>query len=107
VRLVEGEYRHSLTEELKRELPIRAAAIVMIDCDLYESALQALDFVGDYLVDGSVVLFDDWYNFKGDPNRGEQRAFREWLGRNPRLGASRYMNYAWHGLSFIVNQSSS
>ena len=28
--------------------------------------------------DGTVIIFDDWYAFKGNPNLGEQRAFREW-----------------------------
>ena len=25
-----------------------------------------------------MLLFDDWYHYRGDPNAGEQRAFREW-----------------------------
>lgn len=65
VHLIEGFYRDSLTRELKDKLPIRAAAVLMVDCDLYDSARQVLEFSGDYLGHGSVVIFDDWYNFKG------------------------------------------
>src|SRR5207249_2883975 len=54
VRLVEGYYSESLTEKLKHDLPIRAAAVLMIDCDLYESTQQALDFAGQYLGHGDV-----------------------------------------------------
>ena len=102
VQLIEGFYEDSLKEELKAKLPIRAAAVVMVDCDLYESARLVLDFVTDYLVHGSILMFDDWYNFKGDPQRGEQRAFYEWLARNPAIKTSRYLNFGWHGLSFII-----
>lgn len=103
VRLVEGFYCDSLTEKLKNELPVRAAAVVMVDCDLYESTQQVLAFAGDYLRQGSLVLFDDGFNFKGDRNRGEQRAFNEWLEAHPQVQASRYLNFGWHGLSFIIH----
>jgi hypothetical protein len=103
VRLIEGFYGDSLTERLKHELPVRAAAVLMVDCDLYQSTQQVLAFAGDYIRHGSLLLFDDWYNFRGDRNRGEQKAFSEWLEANDRVEASRYMNFGWHGLSFIIH----
>jgi hypothetical protein len=102
VQLIEGYYCDSLRDERKSTLPIRSAAIVMVDCDLYESTQQVFDFIGSYLSHGSILLFDDWYNFKGNPNRGEQKAFNEWLERNAQIKALRYMNFGWHGLSFII-----
>jgi O-methyltransferase len=103
VRLIEGFYGDSLTPELKATLGVRSVAVLMVDCDLYESTKQVLDFAGEYLAHGAVLIFDDWYNFKGDPKRGEQKAFSEWLERNPRIKVARYMNFSWHGLSFIVH----
>jgi hypothetical protein len=104
VQIVEGVYRDTLVGALKTPLPVRAAAVVMIDCDYHESTQQALDFISDYVATGSVLLFDDWYNFKGRPDRGEQRAFDEWLTRNPAITAHRYLNFGWHGLSFILHR---
>jgi O-methyltransferase len=102
-RLVEGFYSDSLTPETREQLPVRSAAVVLIDCDFYESTRDVLEFIGPYLQHGSLLLFDDWYNFRGDPLRGEQRAFTEWLAANPRFSASRYINFGWHGLSFIIH----
>jgi hypothetical protein len=104
VQLTPGVYRETLTEELKATLPIRAAAIVMVDCDYYESTRQALQFVAGVVSPGSVLLFDDWQNFRGSPDRGQQKAFAEWLERHPELTASRYRSFGWHGVSFILHR---
>jgi len=103
VQIVPGFFGDSLTLQTRGELPIQAAAVVLIDCDLYESTIQVLDFITEYLVNGSVLIFDDWYNFKGDPRRGERKAFAEWLDRNRGFRASEYHRFAWHGLSFIIH----
>lgn len=80
--LVKGWYQDTLTTETKRRLELKAASVVHIDCDFYESSKLALDFVTDLVVDGSIIVFDDWWLFKGHPERGEQRAFREWTEAN-------------------------
>ena len=32
----------------------------------------------ELIQDGTVLIFDDWFAFRGNPRRGEQRAFAEW-----------------------------
>ena len=107
VDVVEGWYSETLNDQTKRRLGMKAAAIVWIDCDLYESTVPVLDFITDYVQDGTVVIFDDWHCFRGDPNRGEQRAFREWLERNPSVTASEFHKFGWHGNSFILHLADS
>lgn len=82
IKLVPGWFNESLTPETKRRLEITAASIVYVDCDYYESAVPALEFVTDLLVDGSILIFDDWFLFRGRSDRGEQRAFYEWRERH-------------------------
>lgn len=88
VVVIPGFYHESLTPACRLQHQLIHAAIVHVDCDLYESAVQVLDFVTPVLQDGSVLIFDDWFYYRGNPQRGEQGAFREWLGRNPHLMAS-------------------
>ena len=38
-------------------------ALAYIDCDLYESVRSVLLGIGDRLRNGSILIFDDWYNF--------------------------------------------
>ncbi len=104
VTLVEGFYDESLTPALAKSLPIESAAVIWIDCDLYHSTKTVLDWVTRYVVDGTVLCFDDWFNFKGNPGKGENRAFTEWLFKNPTIKASPYQTFGWHGKSFILHR---
>jgi hypothetical protein len=99
--LIEGFYNESLNDAAHTLLSSRKAAIVYIDCDLYDSTIQVLDFIQSYLMDGSIICFDDFYNYKGDPDQGEQKALAEFVQRQTRVRIIPYMDYAPLGKSFI------
>ena len=82
---VRGFYGESLTSELAARLLPKKAAVIYVDCDLYESAVPVLKFIRDFLQPGTVMVFDDWNCFVGDPDRGERRAFREFREENSSL----------------------
>ena len=65
VKIIPGWYSEVLNENTKKKLQIKKAAIVYVDCDLYESTVPVLDFITDYPVDGSILIFDDWNSFRG------------------------------------------
>lgn len=83
--VVKGFYDRSLTPVLAARLKPRKAAVVYIDCDLYESTVPVLEFIRDFLQPGTVIVFDDWNCFLGDPERGERRAWAEFTARHPEL----------------------
>ncbi len=85
IRTVKGFYSDSLTQKLKNELLPSRAAVVYIDCDLYESTVPVLRFCKDFLQKGTIIIFDDWNNLFGDPDRGERKAWREFLEDYPNL----------------------
>jgi hypothetical protein len=104
LHIVEGFYEDSLV----RPSTIAACgqsrcALLHIDCDFEVSATAALEFMTSRLQDGAVVLFDDWFLFRGRPDRGVQAAFARWL---PRSGyeATHYFNYSWVSAAFILHQ---
>lgn len=100
VQVIEGWYDQVLKPGV---VPVETkAAIVHIDCDYYESAKTVLNFITPHLTDGAVLIFDDWFRYHGNPNFGEQSAFREWQDQNPAWGAAEYQREgAWKN-SFIV-----
>jgi len=102
VTIVPGFYRNTLTEKTKRQLNLNRAAIVWIDCDIYESTKPVLDFITDHLTTGSIIAFDDWFLFGADPNAGEMRAAREWLEKNRNIRLVEYKQFGLFGQSFIV-----
>ncbi len=100
---VSGFYDQSLTREVKTKHKLTRASLVMIDCDLYESTVPVLDFLTDLVGQGTVLIFHDWFRFKGSPNQGEQRACREWLARNPHLELIEYWREGPQAVAFLVN----
>ena len=53
-------------------------AFLHIDVDLYSSAHEVLDMLRERIVPGTVIVFDDFFNFPGW-REGEYRAFREFV----------------------------
>ncbi len=79
--LVPGWFDATLTPESAPE----SIALAHIDCDLYASTKVVLEFLAPRLVDGAIVVFDDWWLYRGRPDRGEQRAFAEFRAEHPEL----------------------
>src|SRR5215510_10639280 len=92
LKTVKGFYDESLTPELREQLLPEKAAVVYIDCDLYSSTTSALNFAKDFLQRGTILVFDDWFCFHGDPNKGERRAFHEFCRRNPEMKFEDYIH---------------
>jgi len=91
-------------QTLPRTVPAKYAqvALVHVDCDLYESTREVLTALAPVLSDGAVLLFDDWFHYKGNPGKGEARAFAEFLAAHPEWGAAQYRAYATFCNSFIL-----
>ncbi|MGY1721919.1 class I SAM-dependent methyltransferase [Blastococcus sp. SYSU DS0533] len=72
---------------------------VHVDGDLYSSAVTVLELVGPRLAAGSVLVFDEFFNFPGWEAH-EFRAWQEWLTRT---GArAEYMAYTSNDEQVVV-----
>jgi hypothetical protein len=100
--LVPGFYDESLKVNQTDKLGIKQAAIVYVDCDLYESTVPVLNYILPILQTGTIIAFDDYFCFNGDPERGGQLALREFLQRNPKLKMTDYLTIGWSGKAFIT-----
>ena len=91
--LVEGWYRDTLTPD-RRSIFLRPVSIVLIDCDTYDSARLALDFVHPCLSRISVIMLDDWrLNDLDLKYMGERRAYEEFLELHPEFKSQRIRSY--------------
>ncbi len=95
VFLVKGWFDETLNERLLQKYGISKASVIMIDCDLYSSSKQALDFCGPLIKDEAIIFFDDWDGGMNLAERGlgERRAFDEFLQRHRDLTATEFGNY--------------
>jgi hypothetical protein len=103
VLLTKGFFEATLNDETKEAHAIRKAGVIMVDCDLYQSAKEALEFCEPLILDRSVVFFDDWYPLalKG---MGEKKAFDEFLARYPTLEATELYDFEPNGKVFLVSR---
>jgi len=100
--LVVGPYRETVPATIGSK--VTEAALVHVDCDLYEAARDVLFGIEPALQDGAMVLFDDWFHYKGDPNKGEARALREFLSAHPHWEAVHYRSYGVFCNAFIMHR---
>ncbi len=97
-----GPFERTIPAAIPSRVP--KAALVHVDCDLYESARTVLFGVEPALQDGTLVCFDDWFMYRGSPDKGEARAFREFLEAHPRWRAVPYQTYSVFCRSFILHR---
>lgn len=102
--LIKGFFDQSLTPETRAEHSMSSAAVVMIDCDLYQSTVPVLEFIAGMIQDNTVFLFDDWRCFPRE-DQGEPRAFREFLASHSHWRAEPFMEFGTYGQAFIMHSS--
>ncbi|MCJ0904395.1 TylF/MycF/NovP-related O-methyltransferase [Rhodococcus sp. ARC_M6] len=77
-QLIPGLFGDTLPSFLEQETgPV---AFLHLDADLYSSTKTVLDLLGDRLVPGSVVIFDEFFNYPGWQHH-EYRAWTEFVTR--------------------------
>ena len=103
VNILEGFYEDTLSSDLKKKYNMNKASIILIDCDLYNSAKIVLNFITDLIQDGTIIIFDDWFAYKGSPNKGEQLATKDWLLENKNIKLIPFARYGIYQQSFIVH----
>lgn len=100
--LVAGFIDETLTAEAVANRGIDRIAVAMFDLDLGEPTKLALDFVVPRLQPGSVLMFDEFFMFKGDPTLGEAGALATFQASHPAFQLRHYMDYGAGGRVFIA-----
>ena len=105
VTIVPGFFEETLTKKSARDYGITLARVVFIDCDLFDPALLALEFVQPLLQKGTVLIMDDYYSYRGDPKLGVQGAFAEFSRRHPEYVWRRVYDYGFGGIGMILGHT--
>lgn len=77
----------------------QSVAFLHVDCDLYSSTKTIFDHLGERLTAGSVIVFDEYFNYPGWREH-EYRAFQELV--QARSLRYRYLMYNTHSLNVAV-----
>jgi O-methyltransferase len=101
VTFVSGFYSESVAPDRRAALPT-TASLVYVDCDMYDSTVDALDYLGGVVGHGTIVAFDDYFCWSPKRSSGEQVALDEFLETRPDLTFHPFHPIGWHGMSFYV-----
>lgn len=102
--LIKGFFDKTLNDDLKEKYSLKKISLALIDCDLYTSTADVLNFIGDLIFDETILMFDDWNCFDKDNNRGQRRALKEFLEKNPIFTLEELFSYGTWGQVFIVRK---
>jgi predicted O-methyltransferase YrrM len=82
--LVVGWFSDTLNEQTRSELPSSSAPLIMIDCDIYSAAAEALEFCEPHITGPTVIVFDDWHSGGlAERGLGEAKAWQEFRAAHP------------------------
>jgi hypothetical protein len=108
IRIFEGFYNsipeHKEYQDLIKNKLNNRAALVCVDCNLYDSYLEALNLVLPFLQTGMILYLDD-YNSSPQNKKNPRAAFEEFksvLG----FELTPFLDVGWWGKSFIVSSKS-
>ena len=102
MRIVEGFYKNTIANKTTKDLNIDKARVVLIDCDLKDSARLALEFIKPSIQEGTIILFDDFVFYKGNKNKGEYGAFMDFQKKHPEMLFRRIFDYGYGSRAFIA-----
>lgn len=99
--VVPGFFDQTLTRLSPEDAPMNIA-LAYIDCDLYSSTKTVLQFLLPRLKHGMIIAFDDYFCWSASQISGERKAMLELLSNDGTWSLLPYMEYGWHGNSFVV-----
>ncbi|MGI9451925.1 MAG: TylF/MycF/NovP-related O-methyltransferase, partial [Geminicoccaceae bacterium] len=109
VALIKGWFSDSCTPATRAQHQMKKAGIIMIDSDLYSSAVEALNFCEPLIGRHALIIFDEYYpGGRDDRFLGEEKAFAEFLEANPDITSTKLdENYSFGSRMFLLERSTS
>jgi len=101
--VVPGWFDQTLDKATRAQHRIERACLIFIDCDLYESAVPIFQFLTPLIHEGTVLVIDDFFRYKGNPAKGLQRAYYDWLRQNPHISTLELARCAANQIAFICH----
>ena len=101
--IVPGFYEQTLAKPYAESLP-QNICLAYIDCDLYSSTKNVLDFLMPRLKHGMIIAFDDYYCWSANQISGERKACAQLFRNSSDWILLPFVQYGVEGggMSFVV-----
>jgi hypothetical protein len=100
--LVKGYFEETIQGKTAPDLGIKKISVALIDCDLGTPALLTLNFMAPALQNGTVLILDDYFAYRGSQKEGVAGAFHQFQAEQPHLTFRRLFDYGHGGQGFIL-----
>jgi len=100
--LVKGFFNESLKLGVE-SYGIKKTRILFVDSDTYSSSIDAFRFVLPTIQEGSYIVLDDFFSYKGSKEKGVAKAFEEFIQEGA-LSVRRVLDYGMGGCVFVVSK---
>ena len=101
-KLVKGFFNESLKKG-SAFYNIKKSRIIFIDSDTYSSSRDAFNFLDNTIQEGTFIILDDFYSYKGSHDKGVALAFKEFIDK-ARIDVRHVLNYGMGGVAYIVSK---
>ena len=102
VHLVPGFFSQSLRHGAQRQ-GIEKARIVFLDSDTFASTSEALAFCRPVIQQGTFIILDDYFSYRGREDRGVRGAFVHFIAES-RITVRQVLTYGMGGVVLIVSR---
>jgi hypothetical protein len=106
VKLLKGFFSNTLDGHTPLEYGIHKARIIFIDCDLKTAASSALGFCHGLIQEGTIVVMDDYFSYRGNSELGVAGAFAQFQVDHAHLVWRQLFSYGYLGQAFICSSTS-
>jgi hypothetical protein len=66
-------FRDTLTEQIRKDLAIAEASLIMIDCDVYSASKDALTFYEPHIRKHAIILLNGWGGARTEARSDKRR----------------------------------
>lgn len=102
LKLIKGFFNETLDPSSPDHYGINKAAIILLDSDTLTSAKSCLNFCTSILQEGTILILDDFFSYRGSTEKGVYGAFIEWQEKNPNIVLRKVSDYGMGGVMYIV-----
>tara|TARA_B100001248_G_C27383724_1_gene458501 strand:+ start:671 stop:1384 length:714 start_codon:yes stop_codon:yes gene_type:complete len=103
-KLIKGFFEKTLQKN-PSHYKIEKAKIIFIDSDTYSSSRLALNFCKSLLQNGTFIILDDFFSYKGNIKKGVSKAFYEFIKKS-KYNERKVFTYGMGGVVFVLNENS-
>jgi hypothetical protein len=103
VHLIKGFFNKSLVNGA-HSFGIKKASVILIDNDTYGAALDCLNFITPIIQEGTIIIADDAFSYKGSNKKGVKGAINFWLHSNENISLRKISDYGMGGEIYIVSE---